>query len=198
MSLFGGILKPGDAAALAVQRELTHRRDRWEPRPGGYLYRGGGDYMLRHGRAYRGQVLPNAYEPMAQAACFWNAMQMARDNPDLRYVEGLYTTSSNRPTPHAWVIDPDDRVIEVTHVTTNLERYHDTKGMPIMPPEHWSYFGVIFRWELVQWHEDTVGEMCMFDRPPGEQAENARLDVSQDHDWPILKYPYDPDRIALW
>lgn len=197
MPLFDGLLKPGDAAELMVKRELERRRDAWTPKPD-YIYRGGGDYMLRHGRPYRGQALPDGYERMEENQCFWNALQMARDNPNLRYVEGVYSTSNAHPTPHAWVIDPDDKVIEVTHVTRDLERYHDHRGMFLMPPEHWIYHGVVFPWELADWHYETVGEFCMFDRPAADAREWGDADFGQDHDWPILKYPYNPTRVALW
>lgn len=42
-----------------------------------------------------------------------NAARLAMDNPDLTYVEG-YADSDLFPMEHAWVVDPDGRVIDNT------------------------------------------------------------------------------------
>lgn len=198
MPLFDGMLKPGDGAELMIRRELERRRDTWPHT--GYPYRGAGDYFLKHGKLYRGRVLPEEYVELQgeENLCFYNAQTTAA-RTGLRYVEGVYTTSNNNPTPHAWLLDPDGAVLEITHVTRDLERYVNSKGLPILPPEHWIYFGVIFKPELVEAHFKMTGEYCMFDRPVGDRdgREFGRLDMSQTHDWPILKVPYDPDRTTL-
>lgn len=197
--LFGGLLKPGDAAELMLKRELERRRDAWTLP--GYAYRGAGDYLLQHGRIYRGRERPSQYERGAPNECFWNAADAAEQYPELRYCEGVYTTSNSHPTPHAWCVDADDLVVELTFPTEPEARENgvDGKGMPLMPTEHWIYSGVIFRPELVRWHEEVIGEVCMFDRPSADaDSPGSRwLDVDQDHDFPILKVPYDPDRTSL-
>lgn len=202
MALFGGLLKPGEGGELALRRELERRVTTWSHT--GYLYRGGGDYILKHGSFYQGRALPDEYAdlqgPMAQ--CFWNALTAAKSHPDLRYCEGVYSTGSTSPTPHAWCVGPDDRLVEVTFPTRDgqWEDAIDMKGMPIMAPEHHAYMGVIFRTELMDWFSDTYGEMCMFDRPTADSLRFSGLtpdEVAQAHDWPILKVAYDPDRVSL-
>lgn len=193
--LFGGILKPGDGSRLSIQRELELRRERWD-RPG-YLYRGGADYMLRHGKFYAGRVLPDAYAHFFGESneCFSNSISAALADSSLRYVEGIYSTGHTWYTPHAWCIDPDDNVVELTFPTIDREQFHNHLGMPILPPEHWGYWGVIFRPELILDHVKLTDEGCMFDRPPADEEFVARgLDTGQTHDFPILKLPYDPNR----
>lgn len=202
MPLFDGLLKPGDAAELMIRRELERRRDAWTHT--GYAYRGAGDYILKHGHIYRGRPLPDEYAQHQgpQQACFWNALDAAKADPDLRYCEGVYSTGNGHPTPHAWCVGPDDLLVEVTFPTRDgqWEDAFDLKGMPIMPPDHHIYMGVIFRPELAAWFLDTYGESCMFDRPGADSQVRSTLDTadySQAHDWPILKVPYDPDRVTL-
>lgn len=195
-----GVLRPGDAGRRAIQRELETRRDRWD-KPG-YLYRGGGDYMLRHGRFYAGRVLPGQYDHLRgeRGGCFGNACIACAQDPSLRYVEGVYNTGHSYFTPHAWCIDANDELVEVTYPTKDNEGYVNERRLPIMPCEHWSYWGVIFRPEFVEWFADKYGELCMFDRP-AEDANWSRprtgLDMTQTHDFPILRKLYDPSMVTL-
>lgn len=203
MSLFDGLLKPGDGSRLALQRELEGRRDRWD-RPG-YLYRGAGDYLLQHGKFYGGRVCPDEYMHLfgAPNECFANALNAALHHPDLRYVEGVYSTGHTWFTPHAWCLAPDGEVVELTFPTHDLERYHNHLGLPILPPDRWGYWGVIFEPEFVIDHteEDVAGESCMFDRPAadtkGELFQEAGIDAEQEHDFPILKIPYEAGRVKF-
>jgi hypothetical protein len=197
-----GVLKTGDGSRLAIQRELEFRRDRWD-RPG-YLYRGGADYMLRHGKFYRGRVCPDAYAHLIGASneCFDNALVAVRQEPSLRYCEGVYSTGHTWFTPHAWCVDPKGELVELTYPTIDREMFTNDLGMPILPPERWGYWGVIFRPELIEDHLELVREHCVFDRPAADRdatnpAIAAGLDMSQDHDFPILKIPYDPDRTTF-
>jgi hypothetical protein len=77
MSFLDGVLKPGDGNRLAIRRELETRVQMWD-KPG-YLYRGGADYILRHGAFYTGRVLPDQYAHLYGVAneCFGNAAAAA-------------------------------------------------------------------------------------------------------------------------
>lgn len=200
--LFDGLLKPGQGVELSFRRELERRRASWD-RPG-YLYRGAGDYLLQHGRFYSGRVIPDRFEQFRGPGghCFDNACLAAQACPELRYVEGVYSTGNAHPMPHAWCIDPDGGVVELTAPTTNLERYHNEKGLPFISPERWGYWGVIFQPELSAWHAEVLGEYCMFDRDATDISYSLGLGLGesftrQDHDFPILKVPYDPARTTL-
>lgn len=196
--LFGGILKPGAGGELALRRELERRRDAWD-RPG-YHYRGAGDFLLKHGRFYGGRDLPDQYAHLMgeTSACFDNASRAALHDPSLRYVEGVYSTGQSHFTPHAWCIDAEDKVVELTYPTTDRARYSSGEtGLPILDPERWGYWGVIFRPELSAWHWETFQCLGMFDRPSADARYGEAIDITELHDFPILKVPYDAGRIAL-
>lgn len=199
--LFGGLLSdPGKANTIALRRELESRRDRWGMRPGD-LYRGAGDYFLRHGTFFTGRPLPDAYvqhygEPNQ---CFNNALLAAEANPDLRYFEGLYADHSSF-TPHAWCVDPGGGMVELTWPTREDQGHGayvaggGIVGMPIGAPERIAYVGVELHPEFVRWFSDEeVGEFCIFDRPSYDKVVPGH-DAGQDHDFEIYRYPYDKDR----
>lgn len=197
--LKGEIQKPGTANTIALRRELESRRDRWEMRPGD-LYRGAGDYLLRHGTFFTGRALPDAYVQHygAPNECFNNAMEAALANPDLRYFEGLYADHSSF-TPHAWCVAPDGGVVELTWPTRSEHGVEggiagaNNLGMRIGAPERIAYVGVELHPEFVHWFAfDEVGEFCFFDRP---SYDKKPVDEGpQVHDFEIYRYPYDKDR----
>jgi hypothetical protein len=183
---------------VALKRELELRRERWD-RPG-YFYRGVGDLMLQHGTFFVGRELPDRWMSHLGTPneCFLNALAAAQAEPDLRYFEGLYAAHGNY-TPHAWCVDPDGGVVEVTWPTHNIERYHDVNGIPLLPPDRIAYVGVELHPELVEWFMETYQEACLFDRAQydTDYGRAIGLDMEQDHDFPILKVPYDKDRRTL-
>ena len=197
-----GALKGVHTSTLALRRELEERVKNWD-RPG-YYYRGGGDLLLKHGTFYTGRELPDQYVHLfgEPNACFNNAMEVSLAHPELRYCEGVYAAHGGF-VPHAWCVAPDGGILELTWPTREAqgtERFRDSlMQMPLVAPERMAYCGVFFRPELILWFLDTYGEFCMLDRPEYDRtfAYKAGLDVSQCHDWPILKVPYDPDRVSL-
>ena len=93
--------------------------------PSGLRYAGAEDYLLQNAKFYappthvvRKLMTPNA--------CFDNAFKRARSSGGkLRYCEGYAT--SVIPLPHAWCIDREDRVVELTWRTPGV-----------------AYFGAVF------------------------------------------------------
>lgn len=99
-----------------------HADDRW-------YYRGGpADFLLQHGTFYEPRVLPKRYRRGPIKACFYNSAMYALNNMSkgVRYVEGY--AASIIPVHHAWCIDKDGKLLELTW---------DTPGT--------AYFGIEFK-----------------------------------------------------
>lgn len=197
---FSDLIKPGEAAQMALRRELERRRQLWS---GGaeYVYAGAGDMILRHGEFFPGAELPEQYASSAyqETQCFVNALAAAEQHPELRYFEGVYSMGNGHFTPHAWCVDPDGNVVEVTVPTTNLERYNDHRGLPMLPLQQWAYAGLEFSPAYVMAHLEQHG-LPMLDRPAADKQEYASLGLDMedhDHDFPVLKVVYDPKRATL-
>ena len=104
-----------------IRDEITRERDSWRSLGAGYLLQ---EFILRHGQQFTAQHLPKRYKMRVPKNCFYNAQALARRSQRLtrpaysfalRYVEG-YVLSPNVPIliHHAWCVDRDDRVIDVT------------------------------------------------------------------------------------
>lgn len=94
-------------------------------KPPRWKFAGIEDWLLQNGRFY---VPPPTSAPklMRPNVCYDNAYKKAlRSHGKLRYVEG-YATSCI-PLPHAWCVDADDKVVELTW---------DEPGL--------AYFGAVF------------------------------------------------------
>jgi hypothetical protein len=190
------VLKPGGGAKVALQRELELWRD--ERALGqGYVYKSGGDLLLKHGHYYQGRELPDQYAHLQGEIrrCFFNAVEAAKADPSLRYCEGVYSTGGTHFTNHGWCIAPDGGVVELTYPTRDLEGQLDSLGGPILPPEHWAYHGVIVTVGLAEWHMRNIG-LPMLERPPGD-CRDGDPTTSDAHDFPILKVPFNPQRTGL-
>jgi hypothetical protein len=81
-------------------------------------------FVLRNGQTFTGAKRPRGVRRGTPNNCFQNTTHQVTDNPELRYVEG-YTTHKHLPFPilHAWAIDADDRVIDVTLKTPEEHEY---------------------------------------------------------------------------
>ena len=88
-------------------------------------------FQLDHGKSYPFGPHSFAGEREAQHECFKNAGRMALEDPSLTYVEG-YVSVHGVPLEHAWVIDPQGRVIDPTISVrpgdTSVKGYY---GVPI-------------------------------------------------------------------
>lgn len=97
-------------------------------KPKGWFYKGPADLLLREGEWYRtGRVKKWAHS--LPQGCFRNAALFAMEHR-LPYVEGYAT--SIIPVHHAWCLDHDGRVLELTWKELGKD-----------------YFGVQFRPQLV-------------------------------------------------
>lgn len=94
--------------SLAIQR-LHHPGP-----PPGYAYSGPTDLVLQCGRSWPAQPLPPAYARGVTGYCFDNAYKLARRSKGrLRYCEG-YAWGHFIPVEHAWCVNEEDRVVDVT------------------------------------------------------------------------------------
>jgi hypothetical protein len=97
-------------------------------------------FTLQHGREWQSQSLPSIYHPGVPRACFANVQAILFSKLGKRerlvYVEG-YACAGNLsfpfPTAHAWLVDPEGRVIDPT--------WED--------PAESTYFGVPFNADYV-------------------------------------------------
>jgi len=129
-----------------------------------YAYRSKEDFVLRHGRPYEPQSLPQIYRRGARRACFHNSRKLAVRHR-IRYVEGFAVPEEvATPIHHAWCISGDDEVVDVT----------------------WSkpgklYFGVVIPIDLV--NASSCARL---------QKGNGVLDDWPDK-WPILQKAFTPE-----
>jgi hypothetical protein len=108
-------------------------------------------FMLKHGREWESQAFPAEYPSGVPRGCFANSQKIlfSRDGKrdGLVYVEGYACSGSLGfpfPTEHAWLVDPEGRVIDPT--------WED--------PETSTYFGVPFNPEYVAGTIRKAGVVC--------------------------------------
>lgn len=214
MSFLGGALDkldPSERVKKALTADLESRvmhaaiANRFVQSEG-YRYLGSADLLLKHGRFFPGRELPDQYEHLRgpMSLCFMNALLAAEAESSLTYHEGVYTTGHGIGRVHAWCVDSDGGVVELTMPTHphEIQGARNVLNTAQLPPDRWGYFGAPFTTEIARWHFDGAG-LPMFDRSPREKSEQANnphlahLDYSEPHDFPILKVPYDPNRKDL-
>lgn len=81
-------------------------------RQGDGLYRSYEELILDRGRHYDGAPRPKGMRKQQNKQCFRNTLRLCQIRPGLRYVEGY--ACGIIPVQHAWAIDEDDRVIDLT------------------------------------------------------------------------------------
>jgi hypothetical protein len=119
---------------------------------------------LALGRFWTPQARPRRYGKGTERACFHNTLMLTVYHPRLRYVEG-YALPTIRgdvgiPVQHAWAVDAQDRVIDVTWPE----------------PEHSAYYGFVIE------REDIAALVELDDTNWGVLGGDYRLD------FPILRY----------
>lgn len=93
-------------------------------------YRNPADFVLAHGEFFTPRATPAKYGGMKPAACFANNLILVSAFPELTYVEGIVwappalradtgmPVGRPRPVHHAWAVDPDGLLVEVTYRST--------------------------------------------------------------------------------
>ena len=201
---FRDLIPPGEGAKMAMRTELHRRVKEWKLP--GYHYDGGADLLLRHGTFFTGADLRPEYGHLRgiQSQCFASAWSAA-DQSDLRLFEGYYQIGAGIFMPHAWCVAPDGVVQDVTVGGLDaVGMIQGNIGTRISPLEQWAYWGVEIHPELYDHHvNDLQYDLPLLDRPkaelelqgqPIETMPGQVWDFTQNHDFPILKVPYDPDR----
>lgn len=204
MTDFLGLPSPAQRQEKILRKALELRVKLW-PHGDNFLYRGAGDLLLKHGKFYSGRALPDQYKPLKgeMNGCFDNALDATAADPSLRYCEGVYTTGAGHYTQHAWCLDPNGALLEMTYPTEPAlialaTDYHT--GRPVLPPEHWAYWGAVFHPDYVREVRIAQDGMNVLDRPVHDKlyAADEALDVGEPRtDWPLYHYPYSPDRRTL-
>lgn len=71
--------------------------------------------VLKHGKGYKSQPLPEGIQQGTVKECFENATKLAAEYPNYTYVEGFaFPDFINLPIHHAWVVDEAGNVIDNT------------------------------------------------------------------------------------
>lgn len=94
-------------------------------------------FTLEHGREWESQELPFGYPAGVPRGCFGNSQKIlfskAAKHEDLVYVEGYACSGSLGfpfPTAHAWLVDPEGRVVDTTWEDPAISTYF---GVPFNP-----------------------------------------------------------------
>lgn len=198
---------PVERQEAILRKALEARRDAWRHAAKGYLYRGGGDYLLRHGQFFSGEQLPADLEHLKgpEGRCFENVLGVCEADPSIRYFEGVYGIGSAHYTPHAWGVTQDGHLLEFTFPTDPAvlsQGLEFRSKQPVLPLEHWGYWGVEFNpaFVLAYWiaHNGYVpgaegGHVGILDRPTWDAFDGEQMSEWRE-DFPIFTYPYDARR----
>lgn len=135
---------------------ITQERDSWRSlgaNPGAWLMQ---EFVLRNGKSFYSQPKPRRYRIRTPKQCFHNSRALVNQSKgNLRYAEG-YMASPDLPLlfHHAWTVDEDDRVVDVTLQNYDTEESRSGKA---------EYFGLVFPKEI--W--PTSGGPSMLDSGRG-------------------------------
>jgi hypothetical protein len=106
--------------------------------PPKYCYRNVYDFVLREGRFFEPQPRPNSITLRHIGECFRNAfLTMARTG--LEYAEGYAVVGSKIPILHAWNVDAEGSVVDMT-----------------WEPVGSIYFGIVFPPSIVERAQTSV------------------------------------------
>ena len=73
------------------------------------------EFVLEHGESFGPRIeLPEGIEYGKAKECFGNAFGVAMNHRELTYAEGFAYTPGLLSVPHAWVVDKQGQVIDVT------------------------------------------------------------------------------------
>lgn len=197
-TFLGHLLTPELRNRIALRRELERRRDAWTHDT---YYKGAGDLLIRHGKPYVGQVIPDEFLRWQgpPSNCYLNSLAAASGDPRLTYCEGIFSAGVGHYTSHAWCIY-NGQVVDVTMPTRETDKYHQPLGpsqtsVPMLPPAYWGYWGVTFQHEYVR----AVGNLPLLDRPAEDSIfASDGIDTKDDRTaWPVLEKHWYPNRTTL-
>jgi hypothetical protein len=193
---------PQDRQKDVLTKALELRRQAWfEAHGDRFYYRGGADLLLQHGRFYSGRECPDKYAHLKgePSMCFYNALAACEACPELRYCEGVYAIGQGHYTPHAWCLDPDGELVEVTlptdaqSIAMGLEY---TTGQRVLKLDFWGYWGAVFNTEYVQAVKNFQDDcLPVLDRPTQDGWEENCAEWRED--WHVLRVPYDENRRTM-
>jgi hypothetical protein len=186
-------------ADLELRRKDPRNADRFYR----YPYQGGADLVLQHGEFWWGQVRPERYQELAGAIgkCYGTALDACKADERLVYVEGYCTAGAGFPISHGWCVDTEtnevvDLVLPCSEENVANQYTSARTGMKFLHPSRWAYYGVRFTTELTDAHWHALG-LPMLDRSRHEALESPGAQYREDHDFPILKVKYDPNRTEM-
>ncbi len=83
------------------------------------------EFIVRNGKEYEGVDLPTRFDQMSMKQCFRNTKTLVARYRSLTYVEGVVSLKTARHVPlhHAWAIDKDGNVVDVT-IDTPTQFYY--------------------------------------------------------------------------
>lgn len=119
--------------------------------PPKWVYDGPPDFVLQHGEVFDPIPLPNEFEYGPEKACFGNSLMLA-EFLGLTYVEGYAFGPADFPIHHAWNVDDEGRLIDVTWSAISEETGER------MPMPGAAYLGVRFsigRADDATWNGDA-------------------------------------------
>lgn len=166
---FRDLIKPGEGAMAAMQKEIARRAEAEKYTPGRW-YGGIGEMLKAHGTYFTTASLPEQYADSQgeMTQCHTNALEACERHPELRYFTGLYAVGVTIHE-HSWCVDPDGNVIEVTYPLDTkpgmrMAEYAGGPNMPPrpgslgwLPPSTWVYCGLEFDTGFVRrWYDQTT------------------------------------------
>jgi hypothetical protein len=137
--------------------------------------------------------------------CYGNAIAACGEDPSLRYCEGIVAPGGGRFVSHGWCLTLDEKVLDLTWGNDAVGMVASQTHLPILPHEHWGYWGAIFRPELALAHDampmlgrDIAEAIGMLPTPDGRWIAESGLDITPPETLPLLDYHYLPDRKEFW
>lgn len=106
-------------------------------------------FLLKLGRDWVAQPLPDDVPPGPIRQCYENAGALALERPELTYVEGYAYPPGLIPVHHAWCVDRQGRVIDNTLASAAHSEYF---GVPVSRDHLYETVGQRKHWGILVEH----------------------------------------------